>query len=184
MRNPITDSQPCHEQEQHASTGGWSHTLSPTCSATLTIGLCWLTCQRWPGLTPLSPLATSQICLPSLLLDSCPILLTRWALSILLEIELLQKWSCFKYRFWCCWNNLSWLNSMRLIFLCVFIAMYLNCIRSFGLHLLVIRPHRSLCPHLKISNLKEPDQACLWLFFLATIFGCLTLLLHSKYSSC
>ena len=36
------------EQEQHASTGGWRHTLSPTCSAILTIGLCWLTCQWWP----------------------------------------------------------------------------------------------------------------------------------------
>lgn len=144
------------------------YTLFPTCSAILTIGLCWLTCQRWPGLIPLSPLATRQICLPSLLPDPCPIQLTRWAQSIL--------HFCLRSSY-CKSDHASSTDSdvfgtiyldpvaWDWYFLYVFIAMFLNHIRSFGLRLLVIRPHRCLCPHLKISNLKDPDQACLCFFF-------------------
>jgi hypothetical protein len=105
--------------------------------------------------------------------DPCPVLLTKLAKLFFLSLSCCNHVSstdCDEYLklaflFWPLVGTI-YLDSVAWDwFICVFIAMFLNHIRSFGLRLLVVRPNRCLCPHLKISNSKEPDQACLWLFF-------------------
>ena len=67
-------------------------------------------------------------------------------------------------------EHLSLLGSMKLIFICVFIAMFLNHFRPVSLRLLVVGPRHCQCPHLKISNWEKPDRVCLWLYWSATSY--------------
>ena len=59
---------------------------------------------------------------------------------------------------------------MKLLFICVFIAMFLNHFRPMSLRLLVVGPRHCQCPHLKISNWEKPDRVCLWLYWSATSY--------------